>query len=190
MDKKFRTYGPEDQKKEYHKRPPIEAVNSFLKTQYSMAINKVRGLGNVACLRAVQHTMLGSEQRSSRKHWKTRQSSLANLLQHIISGQGSALIACSDVDFPWHICLYPNRKSLFYCSLSILRDDFKHMKNVHALKKKRGKVPESLLLKAMRLLTYSPKKGLKFLHRLELTYAPNIDLYYNMGVVLLRLNKL
>ena len=32
VDKKFRTYGPEDQKREYHKRPPIEAVNSFLKT--------------------------------------------------------------------------------------------------------------------------------------------------------------
>jgi len=25
-------------------RPPIEAVNSFLKTQYNMAMNKVRGL--------------------------------------------------------------------------------------------------------------------------------------------------
>ena len=49
VDKKFRTYGPEDQKTEYHKRPHIEAVNSFLKTQYSMAINKVRGLGNIAC---------------------------------------------------------------------------------------------------------------------------------------------
>jgi hypothetical protein len=48
VDKKFRTYGPEDQKKEYHKRPPIEAVNSFLKTQCSMAINKVRGLEQVA----------------------------------------------------------------------------------------------------------------------------------------------
>lgn len=48
VDKKFRTYGPEDQKKEYHKRPFIEAVNSFLKTQYSMAMNKVRGLKNVA----------------------------------------------------------------------------------------------------------------------------------------------
>jgi transposase len=47
-DKKFRTYGPEDQKKEYHKRPHIEAVYSFLKTQYSLTINKVRGLGNVA----------------------------------------------------------------------------------------------------------------------------------------------
>jgi transposase len=48
VDKKFRTYGPEDQKNEYHKRPAIEAVNSFLKTQYNMAMNKVRGLGNVA----------------------------------------------------------------------------------------------------------------------------------------------
>ena len=49
VDKKFRTYGSEDQKTEYHKRPHIEAVNSFLKTQYSMAINKARGLGNIAC---------------------------------------------------------------------------------------------------------------------------------------------
>jgi transposase len=48
VDKKFRTYGPEDQKKEYHKRPPIEAVNSFLKTQCSMIVNKVRGLKQVA----------------------------------------------------------------------------------------------------------------------------------------------
>ena len=47
VDKKFRTYGPEDAKKEYHKRPHIEAVNSFLKTQYSMVLNKVRGLSNI-----------------------------------------------------------------------------------------------------------------------------------------------
>jgi hypothetical protein len=49
VDKKFRAYGPEEQKAKYHKRPHIEAVNSFLKTQYGMASNKVRGLGNVAC---------------------------------------------------------------------------------------------------------------------------------------------
>ena len=49
VDKKFRTYGSEDQKKAYHKRPRIEAVYSFLKTQYSMTMNKVRGLENVAC---------------------------------------------------------------------------------------------------------------------------------------------
>jgi len=48
IDKKFRTYGPEDQKREYHKRLRIEAVYSFLKTQYSLAINKVRGIRNVA----------------------------------------------------------------------------------------------------------------------------------------------
>jgi len=48
VDRKFRTYGPADQKKEYHKRPPIEAVNGFLKTQCSMAVNKVRGLRQVA----------------------------------------------------------------------------------------------------------------------------------------------
>jgi hypothetical protein len=48
VDKKFRIYGPEDKKKEYHKRPHIEAVYSFLKTQYSTAINKVRGVRNVA----------------------------------------------------------------------------------------------------------------------------------------------
>jgi hypothetical protein len=48
VDKKIRTYGLEDQKKEYHKDPHIEAVNSFLKTQYNMASNKVRGLKIVA----------------------------------------------------------------------------------------------------------------------------------------------
>jgi len=48
VDKKFRTYGPEDQKTEYHKRPHIEAVYSFLKTQWSLTVNKVRGAKNVA----------------------------------------------------------------------------------------------------------------------------------------------
>ena len=48
VDRKFRTFWPEDQKNEYHKRPHIEAAYSFLKTQYSMASNKVRGVRNVA----------------------------------------------------------------------------------------------------------------------------------------------
>ena len=48
VDKKFRTYGPEDQKRKYRKRPIVEAAFSFLKTQYSLAVNKVRGLKNVA----------------------------------------------------------------------------------------------------------------------------------------------
>jgi hypothetical protein len=47
VDKKFRAHGPEDQKREYHKRPRIEAVYSFLKTQYSLTINKVRGIRSV-----------------------------------------------------------------------------------------------------------------------------------------------
>jgi IS5 family transposase len=48
VDKKFRTHGPEDQKRKYHKRTAVEAAYSFLKTQYSLTINKVRGLKNVA----------------------------------------------------------------------------------------------------------------------------------------------
>jgi hypothetical protein len=48
VDKKFRTYGPENLNRKYHKGPAIEAVYSFLKTQYSLAINKVRGLRNGA----------------------------------------------------------------------------------------------------------------------------------------------
>ena len=48
VDKKFRIYlNLEDQKEEYHKRPHIEAVYGFLKTQWSLTVNKVRGLANV-----------------------------------------------------------------------------------------------------------------------------------------------
>jgi hypothetical protein len=47
VDRKFRTYGSDEDKTEYNKRPPIEAVNSFLKMQFSMVNNKVRGLAQV-----------------------------------------------------------------------------------------------------------------------------------------------
>jgi len=50
VDKKFRIYGPDDQRKEYHKRPHIEAVYSFLKTQYGLVMNKVRGLSRIATI--------------------------------------------------------------------------------------------------------------------------------------------
>jgi hypothetical protein len=40
VDGKFRTYGSEQDKMEYHKRPLIEVVNSFLKTQFSMVNNR------------------------------------------------------------------------------------------------------------------------------------------------------
>ncbi|MFB0522179.1 MAG: transposase [Candidatus Bathyarchaeia archaeon] len=48
VDRKFRTHGPEEQRREYHKRPAVESAYAFLKTQYSMAVNKVRGLRKVA----------------------------------------------------------------------------------------------------------------------------------------------
>ena len=91
VDRKFRTYGPEDQKKEYHKRPPIEAVNSFLKTQCSMAANKVRGLKQVASYALFSIFCLVLN-RKHPKHRKIRQSSFTNLLQCLITGQGRALI--------------------------------------------------------------------------------------------------
>jgi transposase len=48
VDKRFRTYGPEDPKRKYRKRTAVEAAYSLLKTRYSLTINKVRGLKNVA----------------------------------------------------------------------------------------------------------------------------------------------
>jgi transposase len=48
VDRKFRTHGPEEERAKYHMRPAVEAAYAFLKTQYGMAVNKVRGLGNVA----------------------------------------------------------------------------------------------------------------------------------------------
>jgi transposase len=47
VDRNFRTHGPENQKRKYRKRPIVEAVFSFLKTQYSLTTNKVRTLKNV-----------------------------------------------------------------------------------------------------------------------------------------------
>jgi len=48
VDRKFRTYGPEEERVKYHMRPAVESAYAFLKTQYGMAVNKVRGLGRVA----------------------------------------------------------------------------------------------------------------------------------------------
>ena len=48
VDRKFRTHGPEEERVEYRKRSAVEAAYAFLKTQYSMAVNKVRGLKKVA----------------------------------------------------------------------------------------------------------------------------------------------
>ena len=48
VDRKFRTHGPEEERAKYHMRPAVEAAYAFLKTQYGMKVNKVRGLVNVA----------------------------------------------------------------------------------------------------------------------------------------------
>ena len=80
VDKKFRAYGPEDQKREYHKRPSIEAVNSFLKTQSSMVVNKVRGLKQVATYALFSILCLVLNREAAQKHWKKRQSGVTDLL--------------------------------------------------------------------------------------------------------------
>jgi len=81
--------GPEDQKREYHKRPHIEAVYSFLKTQYSLAINKVRGLGNVASYALFSILCLVLNREAAENLRRPLVSSLPYLLQHIIKEQGS-----------------------------------------------------------------------------------------------------
>jgi len=91
VDKKFRTYGSEDQKREYHKRPPIEAVDSFLKTQFSMATNKVRDLGQVATYVLFSVLCLALNREVAQNVGRLRQSSVTNILQHLMMGQGSAL---------------------------------------------------------------------------------------------------
>lgn len=80
VDRKFRTHGPEDQRKEYCKRLAVESAYSFLKTQYSMAVNKVRGLRNVAVLSPLQHPQPGAEQGGCRKHGKAGEDGLTHLL--------------------------------------------------------------------------------------------------------------
>ena len=48
VDRRFRTYGPAELVEEYHKRPLVESVFSYLKTQYGLTVNNVRRLGNVS----------------------------------------------------------------------------------------------------------------------------------------------
>jgi len=48
VDRRFRAHGPEDLVGEYHKRPMVESAFSFLKTQFGLTVNKVRGLANVS----------------------------------------------------------------------------------------------------------------------------------------------
>ena len=48
VDRSFRTHGPDELVREYHKRPMAESAFSFLKTQYGLAVNRVRGVANIS----------------------------------------------------------------------------------------------------------------------------------------------
>jgi hypothetical protein len=47
VDRRFRTYGPVEEVVEYRNRPAVEASFAFLKTQFGLTVNRVRGLLNV-----------------------------------------------------------------------------------------------------------------------------------------------
>jgi len=47
VDRRFRTHGPVEQVMEYRKRPAVEASFAFMKTQFGLSVNRVRGLLNV-----------------------------------------------------------------------------------------------------------------------------------------------
>jgi len=47
VDRRFRTHGPVEDVGRYHKRPLVESVFSFLKDQFGLRVNNVRGLLNV-----------------------------------------------------------------------------------------------------------------------------------------------
>jgi len=46
--RRFRTHGPVEEGREYRKRPAVEASFAFMKTQFGMTVNKVRGLLGVS----------------------------------------------------------------------------------------------------------------------------------------------
>jgi hypothetical protein len=47
VDRRLRTHGPEGEVVEYRRRPAVEASFSFMKTQFGLTVNRVRGLLNV-----------------------------------------------------------------------------------------------------------------------------------------------
>jgi hypothetical protein len=48
VDRWFRTHGPVELIEEYRKRPAVEALFAYVKNQYGLTVNKVRGLLNVS----------------------------------------------------------------------------------------------------------------------------------------------
>ena len=47
VDRRFRVSGPEALVAEYRKRPAVEALFAYLRTQFGLNVNRVRGLVNV-----------------------------------------------------------------------------------------------------------------------------------------------
>jgi len=47
VDRLFRIHGPEELVEEYRKRPAVEALFAYVKSQYGLNVNRVRGLVNV-----------------------------------------------------------------------------------------------------------------------------------------------
>jgi IS4 transposase len=48
VDRLFRTHGPEDLVEVYRRRPAVEALFAFVKTQFGFTVNRVRGLAQVS----------------------------------------------------------------------------------------------------------------------------------------------
>jgi transposase len=48
VDRRFRTHGPVEEVREYRRRPAVEASFAFMKTQFGLTVNKVRGLLGVS----------------------------------------------------------------------------------------------------------------------------------------------
>jgi hypothetical protein len=48
VDRRFRTHGPAEEVVEYRKRPAVEASFAFMKTQFGLTVNRVRGLISVS----------------------------------------------------------------------------------------------------------------------------------------------
>jgi hypothetical protein len=48
VDRLFRAHGPEELVAEYRKRPAVEAFFAYLRNQYGLTVNRVRGLAGVS----------------------------------------------------------------------------------------------------------------------------------------------
>jgi hypothetical protein len=48
VDRMFRAHGPAEMVAEYRKRPAVEALFAYVKNQYGLTVNKVRGLANIS----------------------------------------------------------------------------------------------------------------------------------------------